>query len=447
MYSPEIEALLKSKRIKVGDRVKISKKRVSYEGILMPRIELGDTSCMIIKLDNGYNISIKFEKGIKIRKIRKEWRIARRKRRKIKKIVFDRKLPTISIIGTGGTIASRIDYRTGGVYASFSPKDIVVQIPELREIANIKAEQIMEIMSEDMTPDKWVEIARAVAKEISSGSKGVIVTHGTDTLHYTSAALSFMLKDLSVPVALVGSQRSSDRGSSDTVMNVACAANFVANSNVAEVCVVMHGSIEDDYCLAIRGTKVRKMSSSRRDAFQPINDIPIAKIYWLDRRIRILNENYRKRSNKKVKVDDKLETKVALIKVYPGLDPEIFDFYINKEYKGFVIEATGLGHTPTLGVYSLLPKIEKATNSGIPVVITSQCLYGRTHPTIYHNLRELSKRGVIFGRDMLPEVAYIKLMHVLAKSKNMQKIRKLMLTNVAGEITERSRVDTFIQKL
>ena len=437
MYSEEIESLLKSKKIEVGDRIVVSKKGKSYEGILMPRIELGDKSCLILKLDNGYNIGIKFERGVKIKKVKKEWRIEEPKTEKEKTLIFDKKLPLISILGTGGTIASRIDYRTGGVYASFSPKDIAMQIPELKEIANIKVEQIMNIMSEDMNPEKWVEIAKAVAKEINSGSKGIVVTHGTDTLHYTSAALSFMLKDLPCPVAIVGSQRSSDRGSSDAVMNVACAANFVANSDVAEVCVVMHGSISDDYCFAVRGTRARKMHTSRRDAFKSINELPIAKINWKSRKIEILNENYRKRSEKKVKVDDKIEKKVALIKCYPGLDPSIFDFYMEKGYKGFVIEATGLGHTPTLGENSLLPKVEKAVSLGIPVIITSQCLYGRTHATIYHNLRELLKRGAIFASDMLPEVAYVKLIFVLGHTKNLEKVKEMMLTNLAGEISER----------
>ncbi len=438
MYSKKIEKILKKSRIGVGDRIKVVKGKESYEGILMPRIELGDKDCLVLKLDNGYNLGIKFDKNTKIEKIRKEWRVEKKKGKKKGILIFDKKLPTISIIGTGGTIASKVDYRTGGVYASFSPEDIATQIPELKEIANLRVEEIMNVMSEDMTPDKWKVIAKAVAKEINDGSEGVIVTHGTDTLHYTAAALSFMLKNLPVPVALVGSQRSSDRGSSDAVMNVSCAANFVANSDVAEVCIVMHGSINDDYCLAIRGTKARKMHTSRRDAFRSINEIPLAKIYWEKKRIEILNENYRKRSRKKVKVDGRIEKKVALIKVYPGLDPEIFDFYIKREYRGFVIEATGLGHTPTIGKYSLLPKIEEAVKSEIPVVITSQCIYGRTHPTVYHNLRELLKRGAIFGQDMLPEVAYVKLMWVLGHTKNMKKVKEIMLTNIAGEISERT---------
>jgi len=437
MYSKRIQDVLKRKNIKIGDFIRIKGAKTVHEGILMPRIELGDTSCLVIKLSNGYNTGIKFEKGVKIEKVKKGFGIVHKHKKGMKKIIFDKKLPTISIIGTGGTIASKVDYRTGGVYASFSPEDIAMQIPELKEIANIKAEEVMSIMSEDITPEIWIRIAKEVAQDVNAGYKGVIVTHGTDTLHYTAAALGFMLRDLPCPVAVVGAQRSSDRGSSDTVMNISCAANFVANSDVAEVCTVLHGTMEDDYCLAIRGTKSRKMHTSRRDAFRPINEQPIAKIHWKNRKIEILNKNYRKRSNSKLKVDAKLNPKVALIKSYPGMDPEIFDFYLNKKYKGFVVEATGLGHTPTLGKHSLLPKIERAIKSDLPVVITSQCLYGRTHPTIYHNLRELSRRGAIFAGDMLPEIALVKLMWVLGHTRNLERVGKMMLTNYAGEINPR----------
>ncbi len=437
MYSEQVQGFLKKSKVKVGDEIRLIKDKKNYDGILMPRIELGDKNCLVLKLKNGYNVGIKFEKSVKINKIKSAQKIIEKKEKEIKEIIFDKKLPMISIIGTGGTIASKIDYKTGGVYASFSAKDIVTKVPELKEIANINVEQVMNVMSEDITPDDWIKIARAVAKEINSGVKGVIVIHGTDTLHYTAAALSFMLSDLPCPVALVGSQRSSDRGSSDNVMNVTCAANFIVNSDVAEICTVMHGSMEDNYCFAIRGTKVRKMHTSRRDAFRSMDELPIAKIHWKDKKIEVLNENYRKRSEKKVKVNDKIEQKVALIKIYPGIDPSIIDFYIDKGYHGIVIEATGIGHTPTLGKFSLLPKIEKAVRSGISVVITSQCLYGRTHPTIYRNTRELLSRGVVYAEDMLPETAYVKLSWVLGQTKEMEKIKEMMLTNYAGEITER----------
>jgi glutamyl-tRNA(Gln) amidotransferase subunit D len=437
MYSEQVQSFLKKNKVEIGNDIKLEKDKKIYEGILMPRIELGDKNCLVLKLKNGYNIGIKFKKGVKINKIKNSLRVVKKKGKEVKVMIFDKKLPMISIIGTGGTIASKIDYKTGGVYASFSANDIVAKVPELKEMANIKVEQIMNIMSEDMTPDGWKETARAIAKEVNSGVRGVIVIHGTDTLHYTAAALSFMLKDLPCPVALVGSQRSSDRGSSDTIMNVVCAVNFVVNSNVAEVCTVMHGSMEDDYCFAIRGTKVRKMHTSRRDAFRPMDELPIAKIYWKDKKIEILNEDYRKRSDKKVKVEDKIEEKVALIKIYPGINPDIIDFYVEKGYRGIVIEATGIGHTPTLGKFSFLPKVEKAVRSGIPVVITSQCLYGRTHPTIYRNTRELFNRGAIYAEDIIPETAYVKLSWILGQTKEIEKVREMMITNYAGEITGR----------
>jgi len=410
----------------------------------MPRIGLGDKSTLIVKMKNGYNVGISFERIIEIKKIKKMWKIERGKKSKISSIVFDEKLPMISIISTGGTISSRIDYRSGGVYAAFSAKDIANQIPDLRDIANIRAVDLMSKMSEDINYLDWIKIGRKVVREINSGSRGIIITHGTDTLHYTAAALSFMLKDLTIPVALVGSQRSSDRGSSDSVMNVSCAANFVTNSDVAEVVVIMHGTTNDDYCLAIRGTKVRKMHTSRRDAFRPINDFPIAKIHWSTRKIEFLKKEYRERSEGKTKLDEKFEPKVALIKVYPGMDPSIFDFYIKKRYKGFVIEGTGLGHVPTLGKFSLLPKIERLKNMEIPVVMTSQCIYGKTHPTIYHNLRELYKRGVVFVEDMLPEVAYVKLMWVLGHTKDYDKVKEMMKKNFAGEISDHIDLDTFL---
>ena len=444
-YPKEIENFLKKKKIEVGDLIEIRKKDGKIlKGILMPRIELGNKNSLIIKLENGYNLGIDWEEILEIEKIEKIWKLKKEKEVKEDKIEFRKDFKWISILSTGGTIASKIDYRSGGVYASFSAKEIVQQIPDLKEIANLKVKQIMQKMSEDMLPEDWKIIAKEVAKEINDGKEGVIVTHGTDTLHFTSAALSFMLQNLTKPVALVGSQRSSDRGSSDAVMNVSCAANFLVNSDVAEVLVIMHGSINDDYCFAIRGTKVRKMHTSRRDAFRPINDLPIAKIYWKTKKIEILNENYRKKREGKVKVDDKLEEKIALIKVYPGFEPKIFDFYIKEGYKGFVIEGTGLGHVPTFSKKSIIPKIENAINSGIPIVITSQCLYGKTHPTIYHNLRELYKRGVIFVEDMLPEVAYVKLMWVLGHTKKMEKIKELMQKNIAGEISEKLKLETFL---
>jgi glutamyl-tRNA(Gln) amidotransferase subunit D len=264
-------------------------------------------------------------------------------------------------------------------------------------------------------------------------------------MHFTTAALSFFLKDLSKPVIFTAAQRSIDRGSSDAFMNLICSVAAAAKSDIAEVMTCMHGTTNDDYCILIRGSKVRKMHTSRRDAFRPVNELPLAKVYS-DGKIEITNKNYNKRSDKKVTLENRFEDKTALIQIYPGMDPEIIDFYVKKGYKGIVISATALGHTPTeASPLNLLPAIKKAIDKGVAVVIASQTLYGRVHPYVYTNLRKLSiDLSCIFVEDMLPETAYIKLGWVLSQTTKPEKIREAMLTNVAGEITERTENNTFL---
>lgn len=436
MYSKKIQDKLKLLGVEVGDAVKVRRGEEVYEGILMPKSELGDPDTIVIKLQNGYSIGLRFE-GLEIEKVGKHKEIAfKSSERKMK---HEAGKPSLSIISTGGTVASRVDYTTGGVYASYSPADLVAAVPELEQF-NIDSKLLFSMMSEDMTPQHWKEIAKAVYRELKGEASGVVVTHGTDTMHFTTAALSFMLKNLNKPVVLTGAQRSSDRGSSDSFMNLLCAAHFATKSDVAEVSLVMHGSSSDDFCYAHRGTKVRKLHTSKRDAFKSVNDEPLAKVFP-DGKIEVINKNYRRRSDSEVSLDDKLEERVALIKVYPGMAPEIFDFYLEKKFRGIVIEGTGLGHVPTtIEKYSLIPKIKEATNAGIPVCITSQCIFGRVHEFVYANLRKEYEAGAIFCGDMLPEVAYVKLMHVLAHSKDLEEVRKMMLTNLAGELNEKTPV-------
>jgi len=172
--------------------------------------------------------------------------------------------------------------------------------------------------------------------------------------------------------------------------------------------------------------------------------LPLAKVYP-DGKIEIINKNYKKKGAGKVKIDDKFEEKTALIQVYPGMDPKVIDFYINECYKGIVLAATALGHVPTNGPKSVIPNIKKAIDKKISIVIASQTLYGRVHPLVYTNLRKLSiELGCIFVEDMLPETAYVKLGWVLAKTKDPEKVKELMLTNIAGEISERSLDKEFL---
>ncbi|NIO44920.1 MAG: Glu-tRNA(Gln) amidotransferase subunit GatD [Candidatus Aenigmarchaeota archaeon] len=447
-YSPKIRKALKG--IKIGDRISITKGKKKYEGLLMPRTETGDSNCIVLKLDNGYNIGVRSEGKIKIEKSKKpepkeikeelEFELGKEK---FKKIKFDPKKPKVSLIMTGGTIISKVDYKTGGVRALEKPEELLTNIPELRDIANMKdILSPFKKMSEDLNYKDWQILAKLTAKELNK-NQGVIITQGTDTLHFTSAVLSFMLKNLYKPVVFTASQRSSDRGSTDAFMNLICSAH-TAVSDIGEVGVCMHATTDDHYCFLIRGTKVRKMHSTRRDAFRSINEIPLAKI-WPNGKIDILNENYKKRKDEKVVADIKFEPKVALLKAYPGSEPEILEFLVKKGYKGFVIEGTGMGHVPTRAEKTWIPTIKKLIKDGIPVVIAPQTIYGRINTNVYSYLRVLFHEAkAIPAEDMLPETAYLKLGWVLGHTKNLEKVREMMLTNIAGEITKRTELDTFL---
>jgi glutamyl-tRNA(Gln) amidotransferase subunit D len=293
-----------------------------------------------------------------------------------------------------------------------------------------------------MTPFHWQIIAREVAKEIKKKVDGIVLMHGTDTLHYTSAALSFMLQDLPVPVVLVGAQRSSDRGSSDNAMNLLSSVLTAAKSDIAEVTVCMHGSMSDDFCFVNPGTKVRKLHSSRRDAFQTVNALPYAKVWWLEKKIEYLREDFVKRGKRTVKLDDKINPNVGIVYIHPGIKPEFIENLANF-YEGIVIAGTGLGHVPTNPfndkfTRSLIPSLKKLIDSGIPVVIAPQTIFGRLDMNVYTAGRLLNEIGVIGNYcDWLPETAFVKLMWVLGHTKEMNKIKELMLKNIAGEISER----------
>ena len=256
-----------------GDRVKVTCQDEVLEGILIQRPEILPQNFIVVKLDSGYNVGVDRKKIKRIEVLQKY----KKKPKKKIKVKFNKKLPTIAVLTTGGTISSKVDYSTGGVAASLTGEDLVEMCPELKEIANIKARKIMSVMSEDATPKDWIKMAQETVKDLKKYD-GVVLTTGTDTMHYISAALSFMIKDLNKPVVITGSQRSIDRGSSDAFMNLICAVQAAAKFNCAEVMTCMHGTTNDDYCLLIRGTKVRKMHTSRRDAFRPVNENAIAKI-------------------------------------------------------------------------------------------------------------------------------------------------------------------------
>jgi len=378
---------------------------------------------VVIKLDNGYNVALR-RPGCKIQLIAKGRETVLPERQ----LSWREGLPQVSILSTGGTIASKVDYRTGAVTSQFTAGEIISAIPDLEEIANYRAKVIYSILSENMMAEYWSELARAVADEIRSGSEGVIVTHGTDTMTYTAAALSFMI-ETPVPVVLVGSQRSSDRPSSDSSMNAISAAT-VAISDIAEVSVVMHEGMSDDYCSIHRGTRVRKMHTSRRDAFKSINQPPIGRVDYLRREIETFGA-YRRRGDLELALHKEIEPRCALVKFFPGASSKILDYYVDEGYKGMVIEGTGLGHVAS----SWIASIRRAVDSGIPVIVTSQCMRGRICDRVYDTGRDMLAAGALEGRDMLAEVALVKLMWALANTSAEEELESVICSPIAGEIS------------
>ena len=430
-----------------GDNVKVHTAEAVYEGILMPRPEIFEGGFVVVKLGSGYNIGIDQKKIKKIEVVKKY----EKKKEEKPDIRHKKGLPLVSILSFGGTISSKVDYRTGGAYADYTAEDFVAMMPELSNIANLRAQKVMGIMSEDMSPDDWQAMAKSIGKELNDKEvSGVVVTQGTDTLHFSTAAMSFFLRSLNKPVIFTAAQRSIDRGSSDAFFNLLCAVNSASKFDGAIVATCMHGTTNDNYCILNRGTKVRKMHTSRRDAFRPINELPLAKVLE-DGKIEVINNNYRKKISEgnlfsKTYVDDKFERKTALVYVYPGMDPDILDYYIKNKYKGIVIAATALGHVPTTNPkYSLLKKLEGLIKKNVAVVISTQTIYGSVHPYVYTNLRKLSIRlDCIFAGDMLPETAYVKLGWVLGHTRKTEEIKNMMLTNYSGEISARGGEGSFL---
>jgi glutamyl-tRNA(Gln) amidotransferase subunit D len=409
-----------------GDEVRLRLAKGELDGVVL---ETSESGIWLLKLKTGYNIGIP-----------KENVLAGRALKKFKPSEKKGKLPekkkgkkTIGLIVTGGTIASKLDSRTGGVAPLTEVSEFSRFYPELFEMVNVEVRIPFMIASESMDHGHWKVIAEEAEKLLNDpGIEGVVITHGTDTLHYTAAALSFFLGRVNKPVVLTYSQRSIDRASSDANLNLQCAAKF-ALSNCAEVVLVGHAGSDDDYCYAMRGAKVKKLHSSIRGAFKPVNSGPLAKVKPGEE-VEFL-DSYNARGGGKVEIDSSFSDKVALVKFYPGQSPDILDYYALK-YKGVVLEGTGLGHV-AIEDNSWLPKIKKVIKEGLVVCMTTQCGNGRVDPFVYSNGRLLQEAGVVFLEDMLAETAFVKLGWVLGHHGWKARAGEKMLENVAGELNER----------
>ena len=414
---------MKTKTFTPGDKVKIQTKSRTWEG---HALQSHDPEIILLKLSSGYNIGIREREIIDAKVLEKAKQPGKKMWDKCKKASFpirDRKLRNVVMIITGGTISSRLDPKSGAVIST-DAEEILNIAPEIKNICNIvKIEKPFMKFSEDMDSSDWKKIAEVCEKNLNDENiDGIIITHGTDTLHYTSAALSFFLRNLNKPIALTYSQRSIDRASTDAALNLICAARY-AISDIAEVALIGHENTNDKTCLAMPGTRVRKMHTSRRDAFKIVNAEPIARIN--KNRVEIL-KTFNARNNNKIKLDTKYNDKVALITVYRGQNPSIIEYYEQQNYKGIILEVTGLGQVPgKQSGKNWLPKIKKAIDNGMTICATPQTIYGKLNPNVYSSGRDLQKTGIIFLEDMLSETALVKLGWVLGH-KNWNPKEKML---------------------
>ena len=407
---------LKELNMRVWGDIEIATSRGDFRGILLPRSEFDDDQHIVVKLQSGYNIGIAVESILSMKEVgykEAHYKIPERE------FPITKGLPHVKLLGTGGTIASRLDYRTGAVIPAFSPGELYGAVPELADICNLTTEKLFAVFSENMGPEQYKTLAIAIGREIEKGIDGIVIGHGTDTMHHTASALAYMVQDSPVPIVMVGSQRSSDRPSSDAALNLQHATKTAAESDLAEVMVCMFGPTSDEYGLLHRGARVRKMHSSYRSTFRTIGDIPLAMVD--KQKITPLQTNYNhRRTDRKVKIYPFFEEKVAIVYYYPNMQPDIIDSLVSNGYKGIIIAGTGLGHVNK----PLYPAIERARDRGVAMFMTVQTLWGYVHMFVYDTGRDLMSKGIVPLANMLPEVAYIKLGWVLGSDKRSRKSQR-----------------------
>ena len=431
-YHGEILRHLEKSGARIGSILRITSKAGEvFEGILIPRSEYADKSHVCLKMKNGYNIGIHLDRAERIEVIG-EGEKPRFTRPPPKRERAG--LPKVTILSTGGTIASRVDYRTGAVQPALTAEDLTSVVPELASLADIDAHILYSEFSENLTPSHWKGMAEEVAKRIRAGTDGVVISHGTDTMHYTAAALSFALQNLPVPVLVVGAQRSSDRPSSDSASNLTGAVGLAARADMAVVGLVMHQDLSDRYIVAHIGTRVRKCHTSRRDTFKSINSPPLARYDLATGRADMLDGVPGRDRARLLELKSHFDHHAYLLKYYPGFNPALIESAVDAGARGIVLEGTGLGHVSK----QCQDPIRKALKKDVPVFMTSQTIWGRVDMNVYDNGRDLLNIGVTPLEDMLPETALVKLSWVLGQARTSDKICAMMTEPMVGEITART---------
>jgi len=435
-YKGEALSKLKELGIKVWSDVEIKTTKGIFTGVILPRSETADDKHIVMKMKTGYNIGLATVSILSAKEIGFKEAVYKIPEQEFP---FDEAKPNVTLLGTGGTIASRLDYRTGAVIPAFTPGELYGAVPELADICNLKTEKLFGIFSENMGPEQWIITAKAIGREIENGVDGVIIGHGTDTMHHTAAALTFMVQNTPVPIVMVGSQRSSDRPSSDAALNLQAAAWTAAYADIAQVMVCMFGPTSDQYNLLHSGCRVRKMHSSYRSTFRTVGDVPIAMVE--PGKLTPIKKDYKKRrQDNNVTIDPVFEEKVAIVYYYPNMQPDIINSLVDNGYKGIVIAGTGLGHVNK----PLYEPLANAVKKGVHIYMTVQTLWGYVHMFVYDTGRDLMHLGVVPAGNMLPEVAYVKLGWALGHTTDREEVKKIMLTPVADETTPREPFDGYL---
>ena len=436
-YRGPCRALMERLGFRVWSEVRVRTTRGDFEGLVLPRSETSDELHLVLKLGTGYNIGLRHDTVLEVKELGYREAVY-----KIPEKTFPTNpdLPRVKLLGTGGTIASRLDYRTGAVIPAFTPGELYGSVPELADICNLETEKLFSIFSENMGPEQYLALAAKIGEAVRAGYDGVVIGHGTDTMHHTAAALSFMVQDPPVPVVMVGSQRSSDRPSSDAARNLIHATWTAARGPIAEVMVCMFGPTSDRYNLLHRGTRVRKMHSSYRSTFRTVGDVPLAMVE--DGQLTPLKEDWHpRRADREVRIQAAYDDRVTLLYYYPGMQPDVLDAMVEKGYHGIIIAGTGLGHVNR----KIYPALERAHAAGVHLFMTLQTLWGFVQMQVYETGREILQLGVVPLANMMPEVAFVKLGWALGLHPgDPAAVRALMTTPIAGDMTEREPHDGYL---
>ncbi len=436
-YRGAARDLLQTHEVPVWSEVFAQTTRGTFHGLVLPRSETADDRHVVLKLGNGYNVGLAVETITGLEK-----RGYHEAHYKIPERTFpsDPGKPNVRLFGTGGTIASRLDYRTGAVIPAFSPGELYGSVPELADVCNLTTEKLYAVFSENMAREQYIGLAQAIGRAIrEEGVDGIVIGHGTDTMHHTAAVLTFMVQNPPVPIVMVGSQRSSDRPSSDAAINLINATKTAGESDIAEVLVCMFGPTSDEYGLLHRGTRVRKMHSSYRSTFRTIGDVPVGMV---DRHhIVTFTEDYRRRRNDRdVQIDAVFDDRVTIVYYYPGMKPDIIDALVDNGYRGIIIAGTGLGHVNK----PLYPALRRAIAAGLHIYMTVQTLWGYVQMYVYDTGRDIMELGVVPAANMLPEVAYMKLCWALGHGDDREQVQRLMLTPISRELSDREPHDGYL---